>query len=134
MPRRTDQIIHEKFKPRALSVFFPPRWVLYEKPNFKGEKVALDEGDIELTNPFNSPEEQLQNGHEENKEQNSETSDAQTATERTRKFIIGSIRRAVRVRRAHFNLLLLVVGQSSWHAPSFQTRYDSDMISSYEVI
>ncbi|XP_041867387.1 beta/gamma crystallin domain-containing protein 1 [Melanotaenia boesemani] len=35
-------------------------WVLYEKPNFKGKKVALDEGDIELTCPFGPPEEQLQ--------------------------------------------------------------------------
>lgn len=87
--------------------------MLYEKPNFKGEKVALDEGDIELTYPFNSSEEQQQNGHEENKERDGETSDVPTATEPARKFTIGSIRRAVRVRRAHFNLLLLVVAQSS---------------------
>ncbi|XP_068432110.1 beta/gamma crystallin domain-containing protein 2-like [Clinocottus analis] len=72
-------------------------WVLYEKPNFKGEKIALDEGDIELTYPFN-PEEQLQNGEKEagkqNGEQNGETSDV--PTEPARKFIIGSLRRAVR--------------------------------------
>ncbi|KAM3596272.1 uncharacterized protein V6R79_011530 [Siganus canaliculatus] len=67
-------------------------WVLYEKPNFKGEKIALDEGDIELTNPFNPPEEQLQNGEAEVKEQNGETSEPKPA----KKFIIGSIRRAVR--------------------------------------
>lgn len=66
---------------------FFPRWVLYEKPNFKGEKIALDEGDIELTYPFNPPEEQLQNGG---------ASDAQTKP--ARRFIIGSVRRAVRVR------------------------------------
>lgn len=64
------------------------RWVLYEKPNFKGEKVALDEGDIELTSPFSPSEEQQQNGGEETKGQNPPA----------RKFIIGSIRRAVRVR------------------------------------
>ncbi|XP_022602884.1 beta/gamma crystallin domain-containing protein 1-like [Seriola dumerili] len=66
-------------------------WVLYEKPNFKGEKIALDEGDIELTYPFNPPEEQLQNGQEEG-----ETKDEQTETKPARRFIIGSIRRAVR--------------------------------------
>ncbi|TTV09639.1 Beta/gamma crystallin domain-containing protein 2 [Bagarius yarrelli] len=31
-------------------------WVLYEKPDYKGEKFALDEGDIELTNPDTSPD------------------------------------------------------------------------------
>lgn len=76
--------------------------MLYEKPNFKGEKIALDEGDIELTYPFNPPEEALQNGHMENKEQNGEmkgeASDGQTESQLVRKFIIGSIRRAVRVR------------------------------------
>uniref|UniRef100_UPI003AAB1863 beta/gamma crystallin domain-containing protein 2-like n=1 Tax=Centroberyx gerrardi TaxID=166262 RepID=UPI003AAB1863 len=82
-------------------------WVLYEKPNFKGEKVALDEGDIELTCPFNPPEEeeeqQLQNGQKENgtagqnSEQNGEKSGGQTEeTKPARRFIIGSIRRAVR--------------------------------------
>ncbi|XP_051729242.1 beta/gamma crystallin domain-containing protein 2 [Ctenopharyngodon idella] len=35
---------------------FNHNWVLYEKPNFKGEKIALDEGDIELTNPFGPDE------------------------------------------------------------------------------
>lgn len=82
--------------------FFKLRWVLYEKPNFKGEKIALDEGDIELTYPFNPPEEALQNGHRENKEQNGETkgeaSDGQTESQPARRFIIGSMRRAVRVR------------------------------------
>ncbi|XP_013882984.1 absent in melanoma 1 protein [Austrofundulus limnaeus] len=53
-------------------------WVLYEKPNFKGEKVALDEGDIELTCPFSPPE-------EEEEEQRP-----------AGRFIIGSVRRAVR--------------------------------------
>ncbi|XP_062266344.1 uncharacterized protein LOC133972789 [Platichthys flesus] len=80
-------------------------WVMYEKPNFKGEKYALDEGDIELSCPFSLPEEeQLQNGQKENgqkeeaegKEQNGETGDEQTETAPTRKFIIGSLRRAVR--------------------------------------
>ncbi|XP_027142998.1 uncharacterized protein crybg2 [Larimichthys crocea] len=75
-------------------------WVLYEKPNFKGEKIALDEGDIELTYPFNPPEEQLQDGQKEGEErkgeQNGETSDVQTETKPARKFIIGSVRRAVR--------------------------------------
>lgn len=63
-------------------IFVSLRWVLYEKPNFKGEKIALDEGDIELTSPFLPPEEQQQDGEAERE---------------ARKFIIGSIRRAVRV-------------------------------------
>ncbi|XP_018560742.1 beta/gamma crystallin domain-containing protein 1 [Lates calcarifer] len=74
-------------------------WVLYEKPNFKGEKIALDEGDIEITYPFNTPEEQLQNGQKEGEqqaEQNGETNDEQTQTKPPRRFIIGSVRRAVR--------------------------------------
>lgn len=70
-------------------------WVLYEKPNFKGDKIALDEGDIEITCPFSSPEHQ-QNGHEEAEQ---DDPDAQTKPEAGRKFIIGSIRRAVRVSR-----------------------------------
>ncbi|XP_044192441.1 uncharacterized protein crybg2 [Thunnus albacares] len=70
-------------------------WVLYEKPNFKGEKVALDEGDIELTCPFRSPEEQQQNEQKKD-EQNGETSDGQTKTKPPKRFIIGSLRRAVR--------------------------------------
>ncbi|KAM4725682.1 uncharacterized protein crybg2 [Anableps anableps] len=68
-------------------------WVLYEKPNFKGEKVALDEGDMELTCPFGPPAEELQNGQEEKK--NGETEE-QTEKKPTRRFIIGSVRRAVR--------------------------------------
>ncbi|XP_041810738.1 uncharacterized protein LOC121619243 isoform X2 [Chelmon rostratus] len=72
-------------------------WVLYEKPNFKGDKIALDEGDIELTYPFNPPEEQQQqNGQKEGEEQKGETSGMQTESKPARKFIIGSIRRAVR--------------------------------------
>ncbi|XP_068190005.1 uncharacterized protein [Antennarius striatus] len=71
-------------------------WVLYEKPNFKGEKIALDEGDIELTYPFNPPEEQQKNGHTEGKEVKAETGDAQTDANPPRRFIIGSLRRAVR--------------------------------------
>ncbi|XP_040910011.1 beta/gamma crystallin domain-containing protein 1-like [Toxotes jaculatrix] len=71
-------------------------WVLYEKPNFKGEKIALDEGDIELTNPFSPLEEKLQNGPQEGEQQNGETSGEQTETKPERRFIIGSIRRAVR--------------------------------------
>ncbi|XP_076611075.1 uncharacterized protein crybg2 [Chaetodon auriga] len=63
-------------------------WVLYEKPNFKGDKIALDEGDIELTCPFSPPEEQQQNGQKEDEEQ--------TGSKPARKFIIGSVRRAVR--------------------------------------
>ncbi|KAM4539812.1 uncharacterized protein crybg2 [Odontesthes bonariensis] len=60
-------------------------WVLYEKPNFKGEKIALDEGDIELTCPFSLPEEP--NGPKEPKE---------AEPKPARRFIIGSVRRAVR--------------------------------------
>ncbi|KAM8840087.1 uncharacterized protein crybg2 [Spinachia spinachia] len=64
-------------------------WVLYEKPSFKGEKIALDEGDIEITYPFN-PEEQLENGEKEAGERTDEQSKP------ARRFIIGSLRRAVR--------------------------------------
>ncbi|KAI3358749.1 hypothetical protein L3Q82_015158, partial [Scortum barcoo] len=75
-------------------------WVLYEKPDFKGEKIALDEGDIELTYPFNPPDEELQNGQTEggvqNGQPNGETTDGQTETKPARRFIIGSVRRAVR--------------------------------------
>uniref|UniRef100_A0A3Q3G4X5 Uncharacterized LOC109997824 n=1 Tax=Labrus bergylta TaxID=56723 RepID=A0A3Q3G4X5_9LABR len=78
-------------------------WVLYEKPNFQGEKIALDEGDIELTYPFGPPEEEqqqqngLQEGEKQNGEQgNGETSDVQTENEPARRFIVGSLRRAVR--------------------------------------
>ncbi|XP_070969968.1 beta/gamma crystallin domain-containing protein 3-like [Oncorhynchus clarkii lewisi] len=72
-------------------------WVLYEKPNFKGEKIALDEGDIELTYPFDAPEEegeqqQKQNGVDGQKEGGEEVVEAKPA----RRFIIGSVRRAVR--------------------------------------
>lgn len=68
------------------------RWVLYEKPNFKGEKIALDEGDIEtLSNPFDTTDEaHEQNGQRQDGEGNQEP--------KTKKFVIGSIRRAVRVR------------------------------------
>ncbi|XP_069555677.1 uncharacterized protein crybg2 [Brachyistius frenatus] len=71
-------------------------WVLYEKPNFKGEKIALDEGDIELTCPFGPEEEQPQNGQTQGGEHSGETSDEQTETKPARRFIIGSVRRAVR--------------------------------------
>ncbi|XP_054620535.1 uncharacterized protein crybg2 [Dunckerocampus dactyliophorus] len=72
-------------------------WVLYEKRNFKGEKIALDEGDIELTCPFHPPEEQQVNGQkQQNGEQNDETSEEQKEPKPARKFIIGSVRRAVR--------------------------------------
>lgn len=75
-------------------------WVLYEKPNFKGEKIALDEGDIELTYPFDAPEEeeeqqQKQNGVDGQKEGGEEVVEAKPV----RRFIIGSVRRVVRVRR-----------------------------------
>lgn len=95
-----QKICNPRSNIRNSSFFFSLRWVLYEKPNFKGDKVALDEGDIELPNPFSPPEEQLQNGHGEEKEQNGESSDAQTDTKPPKRFSIGSIRRAVRVRRA----------------------------------
>lgn len=79
--------------------------MLYEKPNFKGEKIALDEGDIEITYPFSPPEEQQENGQNEGEEQNEDTNDGQKETKPARRFIIGSVRRAVRV-RISFLLLL----------------------------
>ncbi|XP_047186135.1 uncharacterized protein LOC118292501 [Scophthalmus maximus] len=74
-------------------------WVLYEKPNFKGEKFALDEGDIELTNPFSPPEEEEEeevNGQREAGEQNGDPGDERTESAPARRFIVGSLRRAVR--------------------------------------
>ncbi|CAN9504228.1 unnamed protein product [Ophioblennius macclurei] len=80
-------------------------WVMYEKPDFKGEKIALDEGDIEITYPFGPPPEeqqqqqqQQQNGQQEapQQQQNGEKGEEQSEAKPTRKFIIGSIRRAVR--------------------------------------
>ncbi|KAF5891860.1 serine-rich adhesin for platelets-like, partial [Clarias magur] len=65
-------------------------WVLYEKPDFKGEKIALDEGEMDLTNPFRPPEDETraeQNGVQEN----GEPKDVEP-----RRFVIGSLRRAVR--------------------------------------
>lgn len=90
-------------------LFLVSRWVLYEKPDFKGEKIALDEGDIELTCPFLPPEEEEEKqpniqkeGEEQKDETSGETSDEQTETKPTRRFIIGSVRRAVRVREGVF--------------------------------
>lgn len=78
--------------------FFPlfvfSSWVLYEKPDFKGEKIALDEEDIELTNPFGPPEEEeapLENGTAQDQE------DEEPKPQMKKTFVIGSIRRAVRV-------------------------------------
>ncbi|XP_053370303.1 beta/gamma crystallin domain-containing protein 1 [Clarias gariepinus] len=65
-------------------------WVLYEKPDFKGEKVALDEGDIELTNPFRPPEDEVR------AEQNAEQESGEPNHVEPRRFVIGSLRRAVR--------------------------------------
>ncbi|XP_056597772.1 uncharacterized protein crybg2 [Triplophysa dalaica] len=68
-------------------------WVLYEKPDFKGEKIALDEEDIELTNPFGPPEEEeapLENGTAQDQE------DEEPKPQMKKTFVIGSIRRAVR--------------------------------------
>ncbi|XP_076850901.1 uncharacterized protein crybg2 [Brachyhypopomus gauderio] len=69
-------------------------WVLYEKPEFKGQKIALDEGDIELTNPFGSQDNgqrPTQNGTGESGEDGPDPEPNETKT-----FIIGSLRRAVR--------------------------------------
>ncbi|XP_061597072.1 beta/gamma crystallin domain-containing protein 1 [Cololabis saira] len=71
-------------------------WVLYEKPNFKGEKIALHEGDTELTCPFRTLEEEPQNGQQEGEGQNGQTSDDPVEKKPAQRSIIGSVRRAVR--------------------------------------
>ncbi|KAL4629434.1 absent in melanoma 1 protein-like [Arapaima gigas] len=70
-------------------------WVLYEKPNFKGEKFALDEGDTELTYPFGPPEERQDSGLE-NGVENGQDGEQGEEMPPQRKFVIGSLRRAVR--------------------------------------
>ena len=77
---------------------------MYEKPNFKGEKLALDEGDLELASPFVCPEEEVeeevqpenakQNGSEAKEDQSGKPAEKPKPA---RKFIIGSLRRSVRV-------------------------------------
>ncbi|XP_077600155.1 uncharacterized protein crybg2 [Stigmatopora nigra] len=82
-------------------------WVLYEKRNFKGEKVALDEGDIELTCPFKTEEDEEEakakdlNGQKVEEQKDAGNDGAaedggETKAKPARKFIIGSVRRAVR--------------------------------------
>ncbi|XP_026870228.2 beta/gamma crystallin domain-containing protein 2 [Electrophorus electricus] len=69
-------------------------WVLYEKPEFKGKKIALDEGNIELTNlfgPQGNDQCPTQNGTGEFGEDGSDAEPDQP-----RRFAIGSLRRAVR--------------------------------------
>ncbi|KAL1256176.1 hypothetical protein QQF64_014237, partial [Cirrhinus molitorella] len=70
-------------------------WVLYEKPNFKGEKIALDEGDIELTDPFGPPDEEVF-GQQNGATQDHGEEDHEPKPRPKRKFCFGSIRRAVR--------------------------------------
>ncbi|KAK2829007.1 hypothetical protein Q7C36_016997 [Tachysurus vachellii] len=65
-------------------------WVLYEKPDFKGERFALDEDDIELTNPFGLPED------EPRAEQNGEKENGEPKYTEPRRLVIGSLRRVVR--------------------------------------
>ncbi|KAG1935250.1 beta/gamma crystallin domain-containing protein [Pimephales promelas] len=68
-------------------------WVMYEKPDFKGEKIALDEGDIELRDPFGPAEEH------ESHQNDGTTMDRGEEDEEPRmkrRCVIGSIRRAVR--------------------------------------
>uniref|UniRef100_A0A673K898 Serine-rich adhesin for platelets-like n=1 Tax=Sinocyclocheilus rhinocerous TaxID=307959 RepID=A0A673K898_9TELE len=70
-------------------------WVLYEKPEFKGEKIALDEGDIELTNPFGPQDEEVVDRQNGTMQDHGEE-DHEPKPRLNRKFFIGSIRRAVR--------------------------------------
>ncbi|ROL52959.1 Beta/gamma crystallin domain-containing protein 2 [Anabarilius grahami] len=69
-------------------------WVLYEKPDFKGEKIALDEGDMELTNPFGPDEEMTDQQNGTTPDHGEE--DGEPKPQMKRRFVIGSIRRAVR--------------------------------------
>ncbi|XP_048848605.1 uncharacterized protein crybg2 isoform X3 [Brienomyrus brachyistius] len=90
-------------------------WVLYEKPNFMGEKIALEEGDIELTCPFgksaegqekrqengerNGEKSGEKNGEENGQENGEEAGDKGEQIENApaeKAFIVGSLRRAVR--------------------------------------
>ncbi|KTG41880.1 hypothetical protein cypCar_00007094, partial [Cyprinus carpio] len=70
-------------------------WVLYEKPEFKGEKIALDEGDIELTNLFGPPDEEVLDQQNGTMQDHGEE-DHEAKPRLKRNFVIGSIRRAVR--------------------------------------
>ncbi|XP_051991086.1 serine-rich adhesin for platelets-like [Xyrauchen texanus] len=71
-------------------------WVLYEKPDFKGERVALDEGDIDLSNPFQLPEEDEEVHEQNGTAQENGEEDQESKPQPKRTFVIGSIRRAVR--------------------------------------
>lgn len=70
-------------------------WVLYEKPEFKGEKIALDEGDIELTNLFGPSDEEVLDQQNGTMQDHGEE-DHEAKPRLKRNFVIGSIRRAVR--------------------------------------
>ncbi|XP_067282605.1 serine-rich adhesin for platelets [Pseudorasbora parva] len=71
-------------------------WVLYEKPEFKGEKFALDEGDIELNDPFGPPDEEEVSKQQEGTKAGRGEGEEEPEPRRKRRFVIGSIRRAVR--------------------------------------
>ncbi|XP_065146186.1 uncharacterized protein crybg2 isoform X2 [Paramisgurnus dabryanus] len=70
-------------------------WVLYEQPNFKGERIALDEGDTELTNPF-GPLDEEEDHRPNGIVQNQGDEENESKPRLKKKFVIGSIRRAVR--------------------------------------
>lgn len=77
---------------------FPYSWVLYEKPDFQGRSIALEEGGIELTNVWAEP-------------------GLQTEPHSNPPMLIGSIRLAVWVSALdkYFHLIWPVVFQYPRH-------------------
>lgn len=48
-------LLQHVMQPHVFLIFFHHSWILYEKPDFQGRCVALEEGGIELTNVWAEP-------------------------------------------------------------------------------